>query len=86
MSKSNFFIEHLWCLLLSSNLILATQILPKTKSSYFYILILATQTNQIKLLFNIIHINKNLKKTEEKKCWFKRYNRATYLDQTQVIR
>ena len=40
-------IEHLWCLLLNSNLIVAMQILTKTKRSYFYNLILATQTKQI---------------------------------------
>ena len=34
-----FYIEHLWWLFLDSNLILAMQILTKTKKSYFYILI-----------------------------------------------
>ena len=42
--RTAFFIELLWWQLLKSNLILATQILTKTKRSYFYILILVTQT------------------------------------------
>ena len=42
--KPAFFIEHHWWLLLNSNLILATQILTKRKTTYVYILILATQT------------------------------------------
>ena len=42
-----FYIEFLWWLFLDSNLILAMQILTKMKSSYFYILIIATQTKQI---------------------------------------
>ena len=52
---------------LNSNLILATQILTKTKRSYFYILIIAIQTKQ-KI---ISYIKENLKKTDEKKCSFK---------------
>ena len=68
---SPFFIEYLWWLLLNSNLIFATQILTKTKRSYFYILILATQIKQTFFSY-IININENLKNTDEKKCCFKR--------------
>ena len=67
--KTAFFIERLWWLLLNSNLILAMQILTKTKRSYFYILILASQTKQIVFSY-VVNIDENLKKTDEKKCYF----------------
>ena len=67
---SLFFIEYLWWLLLNSNLIFATQILTKTKRSYFYIWILAPQIKQTFFSY-IININENLKNTDQKKCCFK---------------
>ena len=70
-SISPFFIEYLGWLLLKSNLIFATQILTKTKRSYFYILILAMQIKQTFFSY-IININENLKNTDEKRCYFKR--------------
>ena len=72
---------------LESNI--STQILTKTKRSYFYFLLIATQTKQILLkrydFFTHVNINENLKKTDEKKYCLSTYDRATYLDQTQAI-
>ena len=67
--RTAFFIEHLWWLLLNSNLILATKILAKTNRSFFYILKSAMQTKQNIFSYSV-NINKNLKKTDEKKCCF----------------
>ena len=75
--KTNFYKEHLWWLLLNSNLILATQILTKIKGSYFYIFVLATQTKQVKNVHTLLISTKNVVLSA--------YNRATYLDQTQAI-
>ena len=86
---SPFFIKYLWWLLPNSNLIFVTQILTKTKRSYFYILILAMQTKQINIFSYIINIKENLKNTDEKKCCFKHQqnhiswsNRGNYVGKT----
>ena len=68
ISRNSFNIEHLWWLLLDSNQIVATQILTKAKRSYVYILIIATQT-KIWFFSYTVNINKNLKKTDEKKLF-----------------
>ena len=68
--RTAFYIEHLWWLLLDSNLILATQILTKTKKKlflYFHI----SHTNQTntskKMCFSCtVNINENFKKIDEK--------------------
>ena len=46
--------------------------LGKNKKRCFYILILAMQTKQINIFSYVVNINENLKKTDEKKCCFKR--------------
>ena len=76
--RTSFFIEHLWWLLLNSNLILATKIVAKTKRSFFYILKSAMQTKQNIFSYSV-NINKNLKKTDEKKCCFVRITESHIL-------
>ena len=49
MSKNSFFIEHLWWLLVNSNLIVVMDIVTKTERSYFHILIITMQTKLILL-------------------------------------
>ena len=88
-----FYIELLWWLFLDSNLILAMQILTKMKSSYFYILIIATQTKQIlpKSFFFFFFINSGFYLTLLSKatfsqrlsfftvCWVSRTLKETFL-------
>ena len=70
-----FYIEHLRSLLLNSNLILAMQIVTKTKKKLFLYFdnSHANQTNTTKYMIFFIHFNisGNLKKINEKKSCLK---------------